>query len=97
MKLDGNNSVGLSSAEALKKLHDEIEKELEKYENKSENLVIYKNANENQILPIYSLVSKELKFPLCHFSNRCHHRLFQPLSSLDFFTLRSTSQQFLCC
>lgn len=50
-------SVGLSSAEALKKLHDEIEKELEKYENKRENLFIYKNANENQILPIYSLVS----------------------------------------
>lgn len=51
MKLDGRKSVGLSSADALKKLHEEITKVLEK--NRSEN--IYKNANQNQILPKYSL------------------------------------------
>lgn len=49
-------TIGLSSAEALKKLHDEIEKVLEIHENKSAKAkCLYKNANQNEILPKYSL------------------------------------------
>lgn len=55
MKPDGTKSnVGLSSADALKKLHDEIAKVLENHENNTANS-LYENANQNQILPNYSL------------------------------------------
>ena len=48
-------TIGLSSAEALKQLHDEISEVLKIHENKDEKKIVFKNANQNEILPKYSL------------------------------------------